>query len=692
MFLEMCRVVRPPPKLSLIEWADTSRFVAAKTSASPGRWKTSAQPCAYGPMAAITEIGTHTITIQAATQIIKTELLINTAGFFVAQDPSTILFIQPTQTKAEEFSKERFAPTVSVTPQLRNLIEPPKTRESENTITHKEFPGGVLNFVGANSPSDLASRPVRVVLSDEIDKYPPSAGSEGDPLKLAEERASTYKAIGRAKFVRTCSPTLGALEEGQPPMSRIGREYLASDRRQLFLTCPHCGFAQTLTWANVRWDRDETGRHLPETARLSCSECGVLWSERDRISALDALATAPGYGWRQTAVFTCCEMEQEPALWDDQGRSCCIYCKKRSPFAGHAGFKVSKLYSKRHRLPELVTEFTEAQGDLELLKKFTNTALAELWKVRHADVFSKEKLMARAESYSGDDLPDQIRVITGFCDVQGDRLEVQLVGWGPNEEAWPFRYDIIHQDPAQPGAWRELDALLGEKFKVKGSDRILRIAAFGVDAGDGNHWDRILGYCRDRRGRRVFACKGRAGALPIWPGRASKSKTGEVFYSLGVDTAKDAIYSRLNIDPPEPGFAKPGFIHFPVAENFGLEYYDQLNSERKKSYMKMGQRIIRWEKIRERNEALDTMVGCLAMRKSLPRNIQAGLEYKIELPPVPSTPELPVGDRETGGPGPEREDTQDTLHQAFADSLRPQDRKPGWVTNGQPRKNWFKKG
>lgn len=293
-------MLKPPPRLSLIEWAETYRRVASKTSASSGQWKTSSQPCAYGIMAAMTEADTHTVSVMAATQLVKTEFLINVAGYYIHQDPSSILLVQPTQGAAISFSKERFAPTVLVTPALRELVHPPKARDSENTLAHKSFPGGSLDFVGANSPTDLASRPKRIILCDEIDKYPPSAGAEGDPLKLAEERASTYKAIGRAKFARTCSPTV----EG---ISRIGREYKASDQRKLFVACPHCGHEQILTWAHVQWDKDARGNALPETARLVCEICGAEWSERERIASLDTLKDAPGYGWRQTREFVCCD-------------------------------------------------------------------------------------------------------------------------------------------------------------------------------------------------------------------------------------------------------------------------------------------------------------------------------------------------------------------------------------------------
>lgn len=597
-------------------------------------------------MAAVTEIDTNTVTIMAGTQIVKTELLINVCGYYIDQDPAPILFVQPTQSAAASFSKERFAPTIEVTPCLAALIEPPKSRDSENTITHKAYRGGSLDFVGANSPTDLSSRPKRIILCDEIDKYPPSAGAEGDPLKLAEERASTFKALGRAKFVRTCSPTV----EG---FSRIGREYLASDQRRCFVRCPHCRSEQLLEWKNVHWDKTETGSYLPDTAAIHCDDCGAVWSESDRVKALDALETQPAYGWKQTKEFTCCGVVQTPAAWDSFGRSLCSVCGARSAYAGHAGFHLSKLYSKRHRLPELVQEFLESKGDPELLRKFTNTALAELWKPRLDQVLNSSKLMARAETYGPDDLPEGVLLVTAFADTQIDRLEVQIVGWGLDEECWPFQYTIINSHPAGPQAWKELDALRASKFRIRGSDRIVRIAALGVDMG-GAYTAQVLAYCAARRGQRVFATQGRPGHIPLWSGRAShSSKTREPFHPIGVDTGKDIIYGRLaSIDPPEPGFRKPGYIHFPIAENFGPEYYEQLNSEKKTTKLIRGRPSALWVKIRERNEALDTLVGALAVRKSLPRFMETPLTYnnKPDGPPPPEprpdTPSSVVSDNQ----------------------------------------------
>ena len=535
---------KPPPRLNLIQWADTYRHVAAKTSAAPGRWRTAAQPVAFGPMHAVTERDTHTVSVKAGTQVLKTELLINVAGYFIHQDPSPILFIQPTQGAAEAFSKERFGPTVAATPALRRLVKTPKARDSENTITHKDYPGGSLDFVGANSPTDLASRPKRIILADEISKYPPSAGAEGDPLKLGEERASTYKDVGRAKFVRTCSPTVkanaGSRESIRPAISASALwpvRIVGTSR-----------FSRGRTSAGTRGcERRTPSGH----GGIACEECGVVWTEPERRQALADLAMAPDYGWRQTRKFLCCGEEQTPEMWDDAGRSLCRVCGQRSPYDGHAGFHASKLYSVRHRLSDLVREFLEAKGDPELLKKFQNTALAEEWEPQGGEGLDATGFIARAEPYGPDDLPEAVYVMTGFCDVQGDRLEVQLIGWGANEEAWPFVYEVIHLDPAQPAAWRELDALRSRKFTTR-DGRILRVAAFGLDTG-GHHGAQVHAYCRRRRGQRVFACKGVAGNRPIWPTHASRSKSNDALWLVGVDSAKDALYARLRIAEPGPG-------------------------------------------------------------------------------------------------------------------------------------------
>ncbi len=525
-------MLAPPPQLNLVQWADRFRRVAQKTSAAPGKWRTSAQPVAFGPMMAVSEPDTHTVTVMAATQVLKTELLLNVVFYFIHQDPMPILFIQPTQDAAAAFAKERFNPTVEVMPKLKALIQAPRAGTNENTLTHRDFPAGNIDFVGAHSPLDLASRPRPVIVSDEINKFPVSAGDEGDPLALAEERASTFVDVGRAKFVRTCSPTV----KGE---CRIGREYDASDRRQCFVACPHCGHEQILTWGHVRWEKVladgtvtwdvEPGQvvreHRPATASIACEAdgCGAIWTEEERKDVLRALEHAPDHGWRQTRPFLCCGETQNPEEWDDAGRSLCRHCGERSAYAGHAGFRASKLYSIRHRLSALVTEFRNARGSPELMKKFTNTGLAEQWEAVGGAGLDGSKFVDRAEPYGPDDLPEAVRAVTGFCDVQGDRLEVQLIGWGADEEAWPFVYEVHPRGPRADGgvgrARRPAGALVQDPATAA---RCASRPSASTRAATTQ--PRSTAYCRRRPRRRIFPCKGMSGPKPLWPTTASQSK------------------------------------------------------------------------------------------------------------------------------------------------------------------------
>lgn len=606
-------------------------------------------PAAYGPYLALTDSDTDTVTVVAGTQILKTEFLLNTAAYFIHQDPSSILFIQPTQKLAEDFSKERFAPTRESTPVLRELIPEPRSRDSGVTITHKEYPGGTLDFVGANSPVDLASRPKRIILADEIDKYPASAGSEGDPLSLGEERASTF---WNRKRVRACSPTTEIT-------SRIWREYLASDQRKLFVECPHCGHEAPLQWSDttVIWSKDESGNHLPETAQYHCEDCGAGWSEAERKAALRAVVDRTDKGWRQTRTFRCCGEEHRPSVWDDRGRALCPACEKRAPYTGHAGFQASKLCSTRHRLPDIVKEFLDARKSPEKVKKWINTALAEPTR----DTFEEtdpRALKKRVEAYSTRAAPGGVIFVTVGADTQDDRIEATWLGWGVDEEVWVLKHEVISGDTAKLKVWNDFDDLLKETIETEDGRR-LNVQAVGIDS-QGHRGEMVHRFCRERRRRRIYAMKGSAndarGSRLIWPKTPSRTKnSGDRLYIIGVDTAKDDIFGRLPILPNEDGEATPNAIHFPH-EGLSADYFEQLTAERAVVEMKSGTAVRRWvpKEPGIRNEALDCFVYGMAARHSLPIRPKARRRVEQQQGGQATKPQRVDRERETASAEPER--------------------------------------
>jgi phage terminase large subunit GpA-like protein len=607
---------REKTRLKVSEWADTYRVLSGESSAEPGQWNTDRAEYLRDIMNEMTNPETRTIAVKKAAQVGWTECINNAVGFFIHQEPSPILLVHPTVEMGEAWSKDRFDPMHRDTPVIRELVKDKKKRESDNTILHKMFPGGHLTIVGANAPSGLAQRPIRIVIGDDVDRFPASAGKEGDPIMLAYKRQQTF---WNAKTLLGSTPTLKST-------SRIHVEYEKSDKREYHVPCPHCGEYQVLSFAKVVWDKllDDgtmiTGKpasdrkvkeHFPQTAMIECEHCHCLY---DDIERTDAIKKGK---WVATSVFR-----------------------------GIRGYHITGYMSAWLKLSDIVSEFLSAKTP-ELLQAWTNTVDGEVFEDQ-GERINADDLPARAETYDKRFLPTAIRAITAGVDVQGNRLEVQFIGWGENEETWCIEYKTIFGDPAQREVWSDLDILLMQKFETE-DQRQLTARACCIDTG-GHHAAMVYLFCRKRRNRRIFPTKGAYGARPIWPGRTSRTSNNkdEVFI-IGVDAAKDTIYGRLRIEQKKgldnEAVTTPGYIHFPIGEGFDGAYFDQLTSEEVQTRYREGKPYRVWVlQPGRRNEALDTFVLALAALRSLPAGLRNQVEDRLKAPvPVePDTDEKPV--------------------------------------------------
>ena len=323
-------VMAPPPKLSISQWADNYRQLSSESSAEAGKWSTRRAEYQRGMMDAVSDPNVETVVLMTAAQIGKTELINNVVGFHIHQDPAPMLVVQPTLEMAQTWSKDRLAPAIRDTPVLSSKIANPRSRDSGNTTLHKVFAGGHVTACGANSPSSLASRPCRIILCDEIDRYPISAGTEGDPVALARKRSATF---WNRKIIMVSTPT----EKGA---SRIERAFEHSDQRKYFVPCPDCGERQNLKWSNVQWTDGKAS-----TAEYCCEHCGSLWGDAKRFQAIR-------YGqWKATA--------------EGDGKT--------------AGFHLSALYSPWTPLEDIVTDFLQSKRDPMRLKAWVNTTLGECY-------------------------------------------------------------------------------------------------------------------------------------------------------------------------------------------------------------------------------------------------------------------------------------------------------------------------
>ena len=557
--------LRPPPKLTVSEWADTYRQLSRESSAVSGQWSTSKAEYQRGMMDAVSDSRYETVVLMTCAQIGKTELVNNVIGYHIHQDPAPILVVHPTVEMANAWSKDRLSPAIRDTPVLTRLIADPKSRDSGNTVLHKSFTGGRVTASGANSPASLASRPCRLVLMDEVDRFPLSAGAEGDPVGLAKRRSATYY---NRKIVLVSTPT----ETGS---SRIAAAYEESDQRKYFVPCPHCGEHQVLKWSNVKWNDGD-----PSSAHYVCDECGSVWTELDRSRAIRRGE------WRATA--------------EAKGKV--------------AGFHLNGIYSPWTRLEDAVQDFLTSKSDPMRLRTFVNTFLGETFDSERGEQLDEMDLINRAEDW-GDEIPEEVLLITAGVDTQDDRLEVELIGWGRGEESYSLAYHTLYGDPSTAELWLRLDDVLKTPFihPITG-EMICRSAC--VDSG-GHYTQQVYNYCRTRVGRRIFAIKGIGGEGRPIVGRPSKSNIGKVnLFPVGVDTAKEVVMARLRIK--EPG---EGYCHFPTGRS--EEYYRMLTSEKRVVKYYKGRPRNEWVKTRTRNEALDCRVYGTAALSILNLNLES---------------------------------------------------------------------
>lgn len=558
LFTRIFRCLKPPPDLKLSEWADKYRRLSAGTSAEPGRWRTSKAPYQKEIMDAITDMTIRKVVIMSAAQVGKTDaMVLNPIGYYVHYDPSPIMVIQPTIQMAEGFSKEKLSPMIRDTPVLAERIND-KSRSSGNTIQQKIFPGGHVTMVGANSPAGLRSRPIRILLADEIDAYPATAGNEGDPLFLAEKRLTTY---WNRKEVNISTPTVKGV-------SRIEVEYEHSSRGEWNAPCPCCGELQPLRWANVIFDKNDLSE-----IRYVCEKCGVISSE---------------VAWKERFID-----------------GCFIHADPENPVRG---FHLNTLASTLAPWKEVVEKFLLAneekkKGNIELLKAWTNTEMGETWE-EDGEQIEDEELMKRREKYNCE-VPEEVLYLTAGVDTQDDRFEIEVVGWGPEYESWGIRYAVIYGDLKLEQVWEDLDIFLQQTFNKPDGTK-LKIICTCIDSG-GHFTNQVYKFCKERFRRKVFAIKGSNDSAAAYIQKPTKSNREQAYlFTIGVDTGKSWLMDRLKLEKEGPGYC-----HFPKEENKGYDekYFKGLTSEKKVLEYKKGRPYFVWKVkdmgVHKRNEALD---------------------------------------------------------------------------------------
>jgi len=567
--------LRPDPDLTVSEWADRHRKLSSRASAEPGQYRTVRTPYMGEIMDRLSPGDpTQRVVFMKAAQVGATEAGNNWIGFAIHQAPGPMLAVQPTVELAKRNSRQRIDPLIEESPELRERIKPARSRDAGNTMLSKEFAGGILIMTGANSAVGLRSTPARYIFLDEVDAYPASADEEGDPVTLAEARSLTF--AHRRKVFLVSTPTIRGL-------SRIERELEASDQRRFFVPCPHCDAMQWLKFDRLRWEK---GR--PETAEYLCEGCDGAIAEHHKTAMLEAGE------WRATA---------EP---EDPGT---------------VGYHLSALYSPVGWLgwDRIARAWEAARGSDEAIKAFRNTILGETW-VESGEAPDWQRLADRREAWKPGTVPAGGLFLTAGADVQKDRIEVDVWAWGRGLESWLVDHVVIEGGPGDPACWQQLTGLLGRTWTYA-SGKHLAIARIAIDTG--YETSAVYGWARQVGFAQVAPVKGLDGFNRSSPVTGptyvdatvagKRLRRGARLWSVATSTFKAETYRFLRQDrPAEEEIAAgapfpPGTVHLPSWAD--SEWLKQLAAEQLVTVKgKRGFTKLEWQKLRERNEALDCRV------------------------------------------------------------------------------------
>ena len=578
----------PDPLMSVSEWADRHRVLSQRAASEPGRWRTSRTPYLKEIMDCLSPASpVNRVVFMKGSQVGGTECGNNWIGYVIHQAPGPMMAVAPTVELAKRNSKQRIEPQIEDSPVLRDRVKPSRSRDSGNTILSKEFPGGVLILTGANSAVGLRSMPARYLFLDEVDGYPGDVEGEGDPILLAERRASTFQ---RRKVLLVSTPKIKGL-------SRIEHEYEASDQRRYFVPCPECGEYQALRFECLVWPKGK-----PEQAAYCCEHCGSLIEEHCKTGMLEAGE------WRPTAQKANTEGDESPDPDDigSDGRT--------------AGFHLSNLYSPVGWFSwgDAAALFEASKKNPELLKGFVNTVLGETW-VETGEAPDWQRLYDRRERWSPGTVPAGGLFLTAGADVQQDRIEVDVWAWGRGLESWLIDHIVIEGGPERTEPWAELDRLLSQVWPHEGG-AALGLARFAIDT----RYEPIPVYTWARRaGKQVAPVNGNKSfnqSSPVsGPTYVDTSDDGKKLrrsvrrYSVAVSAFKIETYRFLRLERPtdeEHAGGKtypPGTVHLPHwVEDEWLKQFvaEQLVTVRTRH----GSPRHEWRKLRERNEALDCRV------------------------------------------------------------------------------------
>lgn len=628
--------VLPDPELRLDEWSEQN-VVIPKGAAFSGPYRLRHTPPARRILQALSPGHPCTrVAAMVASQMLKTQLAINAMLGWISEAPANIIALEPTDGLAKRLSA-RFSKAAEVCDAVSTKLSAPRSRDKRNTIDAKEFDGGTLYITTAGSDANLAEIPARYLFGDEIDRegWRSKTSGEGDKVKLAEARLTTYEGISKSYLVSSPT-TLGA--------SKIHELFLTGTQERYHVPCPHCGHLHELVRANFRFEYDPDNDRV-RWAHFFCPECGGQIEEHHKAEILMDAALGGTAQWVQHA--------------EGDGETISVTLSAYyAPLGSITWLRLAKELAQALAAKE--------RGDESLLQVYENTREGIPHQPGEVTSTAQElQKRAQAEDMPARIVPDRGLVLTLYVDTQPNRLEATTIAWGPGMESWVIDHQILWgsptEEPSTPGSvWQQLDALRRTPF-AHVSGALIRISAYGQDSGGANTQD-VYNYGSQRehvgclvtkganiRNRPIIASKPTVQDID-WQG--NRVDGGVKLWTIGTDTAKDYVFNRLRLT------GGPGAMHW--YREMDLELFEQLLVEKPQVRWHRGRAIREYIKPNgARNEFLDTTVGNVAVAYYLGIHKWSAQDWqrlRDNLIPKHATPDLFAMADAAAAPAPELTD------------------------------------
>lgn len=561
----------PVKRETVTEWAGSNRFLTSATSYRTGPWDNELAPYVKEIQDCLSaDHPCKKVVFKKSIQVAGTEIALNAIGQRMANNPSPIMVVLPNDTAAKSWAQLRIDPMIDASPQLTEIMNR-QTRKQVDSVKEKTYPGGYIRIAAATSTTDLKSIAIDLVVCDEIDEFPIRLGRQGCPIAMIEGRLTTFP---EAKAYYVSSPT-------DKETSRICKEFEKGNQKHLYINCPapHCQHQQEILWENIKYENNDAS-----TAKWQCKECMGLFDE----------------SYKAQMLKTCEWIPHAPENGEEV-----------------QSFTMGAFYSPFKTWVSCVEDWLAALKDPVKMAGFTNMVRGEPTENITVKPPTWLEVYRRREDYDIRTIPKGVHVLTCATDIQGDRFESEIFGWGPNYENWSIDYFVHHGDPKTTAFWDALEEYYARAVFQTHDGYDITLSKAVVDTGDQtayvydflrrfDHLDVVVGI----KGQHSISQDRIISTHPTLVDKTVDDKVdkeGVHIYMVNTSLVKELVIGWLSNEPDEEGIKPIGLSHFPSA--YPPHYFEMLTSEYMSVEYVKGKPQKRWIMTPGvRNEALDLRV------------------------------------------------------------------------------------